>query len=234
MKIQCIQHVAFEGPGMIAQWALGEGHAFTTARMDRGEPIPSPDMFDWLVVMGGPMSVHDEKEYPWLIEEKRVIDSAIAAHKRVLGICLGAQLIASVLGARVYPNPEREVGWFPVTSGVPTEDTVFKSALPLRFLPFHWHGETFDLPKGAVRLAQSDACQNQAFAYGNRVLGLQFHLEMTPAGIQSLVAHCPQDLKPGRFVQTDPQVLLDGKNIENAQAILRAILNVFNSRISSG
>ena len=154
MKIQYIQHVGFEGPGIIKQWARGGGHGFVTARMDRGEPIPSLDTFDWLI---------------------------------------------------------------------------FQSALPPHFLPFHWHGETFDLPKGAVRLAQNDACQNQAFAYGKHVLGLQFHLEMASAGIQSLIAHCPQDLKPGRFVQTDLQLLRNHANIENAQALLQALLRVLAS-----
>ncbi|MCJ8499192.1 type 1 glutamine amidotransferase [Desulfatitalea sp. M08but] len=167
--------------------------------------VPKAEEIDLLVIMGGPMSVNDEDQFPWLALEKHFVRAVIAAEKPVLGICLGAQVIANAMGAKVYPNREKEIGWFPVQGVHPTAGDRF--AFPPSQTVFHWHGETFDLPPGAIRLATSQGCENQAFQLGKRVLGLQFHLETTPALVTELVAHCGDELVPSKYVQTAEALL---------------------------
>ncbi|MBS1202913.1 MAG: synthase family protein [Chromatiaceae bacterium] len=207
MRIQCLKHVTFEGPAGIADWAEARGHTITLTPLYEGVPVPDLDAFDWLVVMGGPMGVGDESVHPWLAPEKALIGRAIAAAKTVLGVCLGAQLIAEALGARVYPNPEKEIGWMPVELTESGRDSPLTGFLPASLDVFHWHGDTFDLPPGAVRLARSGPCANQAFVYDGRVLGLQFHLESTPASVADILAHCAQDIVPAPYVQTAERML---------------------------
>jgi GMP synthase-like glutamine amidotransferase len=211
MHAHFFQHVPFEGLGSIGAWLEARRAVVTATRFFAGDAPPEPDGIDLLVVMGGPMSVNDERRHPWLIAEKRFIAQAIRGGKAVLGICLGAQLIAAALGARVYPNGEKEIGWFPLYSPR-TPETARADAIPVfrfpeEFLAFHWHGETFDLPVGAVRLARSAACLNQAFQYGRRVFGLQFHLEMTQQAVGELVAGGRDELVPGRSVQSEAGIL---------------------------
>lgn len=207
MRIQCLKHVTFEGPAGIADWAESRGHPITPTPLYEGAPVPDLDTFDWLVVMGGPMGVGDESVHPWLAPEKALIGEAIAAEKTVLGVCLGAQLIAEALGARVYPNPEKEIGWMPVELTESGRASPLTGFLPASLDVFHWHGDTFDLPPGAVRLARSGPCANQAFVYGGRVLGLQFHLESTPASVADILAHCAQDIVPAPYIQTAERML---------------------------
>jgi GMP synthase-like glutamine amidotransferase len=183
MKYHVLQHVSFETPGLLMDEIRAREHLlFTTALYDQ-EPLPSLADFDVLIVMGGPMSVHNEADYPWLVAEKELIAAAIGGGKRVLGICLGAQLIAAVCGARVYPNPVKEIGFWPVR----WVDPAFRGASGGEEVVFHWHGETFDLPVGAVLLASTEACVNQAFSIGDRVLGVQFHPEVTAEIIRAMV-----------------------------------------------
>jgi len=207
MRIQCLKHVTFEGPAGIADWAEARGHPITLTPLYEGAPVPDLDAFDWLVVMGGPMGVGDESVHSWLAPEKAFIGEAIAAAKTVLGVCLGAQLIAEALGARVYPNPEKEIGWMPVELTESGRASPLTGFLPASLDVFHWHGDTFDLPPGAVRLVRSGPCANQAFIYDGRVLGLQFHLESTPASVADILAHCAQDIVPGPYVQTAERML---------------------------
>lgn len=205
LRAHCLQHVPFEGPGSIGPWLHAAGYELTTTRFFESAALPDPGGLDLVVAMGGPMSVNDEAELPWLIAEKRFVREAIAAGKPVLGVCLGAQLIASALGARVYRNPIKEIGWFPVQAVVTEAEGAFH--FPASAVVFHWHGETFDLPRGAVRLAQSAACENQAFQLGRSVVGLQFHLETTPASARELVENCRAELQPSRFVQSEAEML---------------------------
>jgi GMP synthase-like glutamine amidotransferase len=182
----------------MAAWLSDRAAVVQYTRFFDAPELPDPSGPDFVIAMGGPMSVNDEDEHPWLRPEKAFLREAVQQGTAILGVCLGAQLIASALGARVYPNAHREIGWFPI-EGIPVEGDVFR--FPRKKTVFHWHGETFDLPKGAVRLARSDGCENQAFQVGRNVLGLQFHLETTPASAERILHHCRSEMTPGPYVQ---------------------------------
>jgi GMP synthase-like glutamine amidotransferase len=203
MRIHTLEHVPFEGPARIADWAAVRGHRLERARLYQEARLPALDGFDLLVVMGGPMSVNDEAACPWLGPEKRLVADAIEGGRGVFGVCLGAQLICAALGERVYPAAQKEIGWFPVRRAeLPPNAGVF-SAFPPTLAVLHWHGETFDLPRQAVRLAETDVCPNQAFQVGDRVIGTQFHLEATSESVQALVDNAAADITGGTF-QQDP------------------------------
>jgi GMP synthase-like glutamine amidotransferase len=203
MQVHVLQHVPFEGLGSIEAWLTQrKARVGFTRFYESAAQLPPLTDIDLIIALGGPMSVNDEEHLPWLRQEKRFIAEAIAGNKAVLGICLGAQLIASALGARVYPGPEREIGWFPISAEPAVAGTF---TFPARAKVFHWHGETFDLPTGAGRLASSAACRNQAFQIGARVIGLQFHLETTPESAAAILAHCADELLENRpYIQTEP------------------------------
>jgi GMP synthase-like glutamine amidotransferase len=232
-----MQHAPFEGLGSIAAWLDAAGARVTGTRLFAGEALPAPQDADWVIALGGPMSVNDESALPWLAAEKRFLRQAIREGKTVLGICLGAELIASALGARVYPGAHREVGWFPVERvEAPTAGGGSAAAPPLppRFTAFHWHGEIFELPRGAAHLARSAGCENQAFSLGARVVGLQFHLETTPEAAQALCASCPQDLAPGRYVQTAAEMLGDAERFREANRLMANLLDALAGRTDQG
>ncbi len=205
MRAHYLQHVRSESLGSIEPWLRAAGCTITQTRFFESTSLPNPGEIDLLVVLGGPMSVNDETEFSWLVEEKRFVRACIGAGKRVLGVCLGAQLIARALGARVYPNRFKEIGWFPVL-GIPSIDCSAFS-FPASMEVFHWHGETFDLPAGAVRIARSEGCENQAFQIGPSVIGLQFHLETTAESAREMVSHCRAELVPAKYVQSEAEIL---------------------------
>lgn len=203
MRVLVLQHVPFEGLGSIGSWLDQRRASIDWTRFFAGDSLPAVDEIDLLIALGGPMSVNDERQYPWLRDEKRFITDAILADKAVLGICLGAQLIANALGARVSPGVHKEIGWFPVAAEAAVAGNF---RFPPSLFAFHWHGETFDLPTNAVPLASSEACVRQAFQVGRRVLALQFHLETTPESAAALIAHCADELVAQPFVQTEEQL----------------------------
>ena len=180
MNILVLQHKACEPPGVYEDVLRERGAEIHRVELDEGEPLPeNPLGFDAIVAMGGPMSVNDEAELPWLIEEKRAVADAVRAGVPFWGVCLGVQLLAASLGARVYPGPAPEVGILPVElTEEGRADPVF-SGLPESILALQWHGDTFDLPKGAVRLVGSSAYPNQAFRAGRAAYGVQFHIEVS-------------------------------------------------------
>lgn len=210
MRIHCLTHVPFEGPAGIADWADSRGHELRVTPLYAGKSPPDVGHDDWLVVMGGPMGVGDEAAHPWLVGEKEAIRSAIDAGRTVIGVCLGAQLIAEVLGARVYRNAHPEIGWMPVELTPEALESPLFGFLPPSLQVFHWHGDTFDLPPGAIHLARSGACAHQAFCYAGRVLGLQFHLESTPASVREIIAHCAGEIHPAPYVQDAGRMLAAG------------------------
>ena len=178
-RVLALQHVPFEGVGQIGPWLIDRGHRVTVVRLDESDDLPDPAEVDLLVIMGGPMGVHDEAEHPWLRTEKRFVRSVIDAGAAVLGICLGAQLIAAVMGGRVGPNPVKEIGW----SRVEPEDNAtareWLGEAGQALTVFQWHGETFTIPDGATRILRGEYCANQAFVVHGRHLGMQCHVEMT-------------------------------------------------------
>jgi len=208
MRAHYLQHVPFEGLGSIESWLKKSGYEITSTKLFDGPDFPDLRKIDFLIVMGGPMSVNDEGKLPWLVAEKQFIWDTIAKNKPVLGICLGAQLIANVLGASVYPNKAKEIGWFSIHGIVTNDKSIFE--MPASLKVFQWHGETFDLPAGAVRLAKSDVCENQAFQIGTSVIGLQFHLETTPEAARALVSNCGDDLVEAPYIQTDQEIMSAG------------------------
>ena len=205
MRAHYLQHVPFEGLGSIEPWLAQTGYEISDTQFFAAGILPDINDIDLLVVMGGPMSVHDEREYPWLIQEKAFIRSAIEAGKTVLGICLGAQLIANAMGSEVFPNSVKEIGWFPIEAVKADDSAAFQ--FPDTVEVFHWHGETFSLPEGAIHIAKSNGCMNQAFQIGRNVIGLQFHLEVTPESAQALVDHCRDELIDGAFIQSAEELL---------------------------
>jgi GMP synthase-like glutamine amidotransferase len=207
MRVHALQHVPFEGLGSIRPWLDSRRARVTVTRLFEEARFPDPLDLDWLLVMGGPMSANDEGLHPWLVAEKRFIADAIASSRTVLGVCLGAQLIAGSLGAKIRPNREREIGWFPIEPAPGAHRSPFSSIFGAPLEVFHWHGETFELPPGATALARSAACDHQAFSIGTHVLGLQFHLETTAETARALIENCPADLAPGRWVQTGSEIL---------------------------
>ncbi|QDT38014.1 type 1 glutamine amidotransferase [Stratiformator vulcanicus] len=227
-RIHVLQHVPFEGPAAIADWALERGATVAVSHVYRGDPLPALDEFDMLVVMGGPMSVNDEAEHDWITPETTLIQAAIEADKIVFGVCLGAQFIAKALGASIYKASEKEIGWFAVRRVESTKPEAF-AGFPETFTPLHWHGETFDLPDGAIRLAETDVCPNQAFQYGRRVIGLQFHLEATPGSVASLAENCGHEIGDGLFQQNVEQISDCHELCDNAGQILRSLLEYLRS-----
>jgi GMP synthase-like glutamine amidotransferase len=223
--------VPFEGLGSIAEWAMRRGADVQPTRLYAGDGLPALEDVDMVIAMGGPMSVNDDATLPWVAGEKRFIREAIERGLPVLGICLGAQLIASALTARVYPLGEREIGWFPVEHA-PVPGNVLDGT---GSTPFHWHGETFDLPTGAVRLASNAACANQAFALNDRpVVGLQFHLEATPETVDALVAHCRSEMTPSRYVQTEDELrAAPARHYVTANRLIERVLEILTQRVTA-
>jgi GMP synthase-like glutamine amidotransferase len=226
MRMAVLQHVEFEGPAAVADWASERGLPLRLFHLYRDPALPSVADFDMLTVMGGPMSANDEARLSWLGPEIALVREAIAADKTVLGICLGAQIIAKALGARVYPGSAKEIGWFPVqrTAGVHP----FFDGLPDSFTPFHWHGETFDLPHEATLLAKSKITQTQAFAVGQRVLGVQFHMEATEESVGALLKGAAHEIGHGTFEQQPGTILAN----LNQCASVRPLLNTVLSRLT--
>lgn len=204
MRIHYLQHVPFESPSAILNWAESRNHEIKGTLLYKNQNLPKHDEYDMLIVLGGPMGVHDEKIYTWLKPEKQFIKEAIKQDKFVLGICLGAQLIADVLGAAVYQNKYKEIGIFPLSlSSEAQYQEFFADKSITDFNVIHWHGDTFDLPQGAKLLASSQACQNQAFVYNQKVFGLQFHMEMTSQSLIEIIKNCRHELLIDKYVQDE-------------------------------
>lgn len=196
MRVTVLQHVPFEDAGAITPWLEARGHNVATCALFDHQALPSLRDLEALVVLGGPMGVHDVEDYPWLVDERDLIRAVMTRDLPLLGICLGAQQMAVSLGAEVRPGANHEIGWWPLhvkSDWLP---------IPSGSEVFHWHGDRFDLPQGCEPLASTEACPYQGFRRG-RALGLQFHLETTPTGVESLLHHGEADLSNlGPWVQS--------------------------------
>lgn len=223
-KVHCLQHESFEGMAAIKGWLTDHHFDITYTRFYESPALPETDDFDWLIIMGGPMSVNDEKQYPWLKTEKQYIKNAIERDKVVIGICLGAQLIANALGSRVYPNTYTEIGWFPISTNQQSQLGLLAD-FPDCIHVFHWHGETFDLPPGAIHLASSEACQNQIFSINNKIIGFQCHMEVDTPALLGFLDGDENTIIPAKYVQTGQEMLkLEKKYSQPMNEVLFSLL----------
>lgn len=222
MRIVSLEHAEAEGAGKIARWAELRGHALAVVRLDLGEPLPAHASYELLVIMGGGMNVYQDRDFPWLPAERRFVAEAIELGKAVLGVCLGAQLIADALGARVVQNPVKEIGWFPIRW---LARPALVAGFPAECLAFHWHGDTFSLPPGAQHLAESDACRHQAFLFGDRVVGLQFHVEVSAEDVRAFVDTGESFLSHGPFIQSADELRRAEPDLRATDAGLERLLD---------
>jgi len=227
MNVHYFQHVPFEGPGSIKNWAQEYNINLSNTRFYAEENPPDIDNIDCLIILGGAMSVYNHDKYPWLRQEKEFIKEAIERKKVVIGICLGAQLIADVLGAKIIPNPQKEIGWFTIKKNPATRLLKIAEFLPAETLAFHWHGDTFAIPPNAVPLAHSEACQNQGFIYNDKVIAMQFHLESTKHSIEQLVKNCRHELVDAQYIQQPEELLkCDQRFVEINFIMEKCLLNL--------
>ncbi|NJD76106.1 MAG: type 1 glutamine amidotransferase [Candidatus Methanoperedens sp.] len=224
MRLHSLEHEPFEGLANIEVWAKNRGHSITRTLLFNKEELPDIDDFDWLVIMGGSMNIYEEEKYPWLAPEKDFIAEAIAGKKIVLGVCLGSQLAADVLGGRVSKNKYKEIGWHPVKLTEEARSSPVFHSFPEKFIVFQWHGDTFRIPPGAIRTAESEGCANQAFEYG-RVIGLQFHIEYSIESINSMLRNCKDDIVDGKYIQKPEEIVSQRSNVAKTQALLNLLLD---------
>lgn len=228
MNILLIQHDPLDGPGALLEWAKSRGHSIAFCLISGGAPLPSLENVDFLVSLGGPMGAYEEEKHPWIAPEKQYLRQAVMAGKKILGLCLGCQLLADALGGKAFRHTCKEFGWQPIE---PTEvggewfgtEDIFKA--------FQWHGDTYTLPPGAVQLARNEAAEQQAFLMdglaGNQVLGLQFHLEWTEKMACEIAVE--PDIAPpvSAFVQSPKEILSDLSLFESAKNRFFLLLDRF-------
>lgn len=227
MKIHILQHISFETAGMIIDWANQHHHSISYTYLYEDKiTYPKIEDFDMLVIMGGTMGVYEEEIFEWLKAEKQFIKTAIAANKIVLGICLGSQLLAEVLGAKVYKNHTKEIGFFPITKTQAGIEDSFFAHIPQNWLVFHWHGDTFDLPEGATHLFASPVCKHQAFRK-EKCVGLQFHPEIDKILLNAMVEFEKHELISADYVQSEQEILTNNFSeiIENNRKYLYEFLD---------
>jgi len=205
MRIRYVQHVDYEGLGHLEPWLLARGHEIAVTRAWEGS-FPGPDEFDALVILGGPMGVCDAPQTPWMQAEQDLLRRAVAAGRGVLGICLGGQLLASALGAEVRRHVWPEIGWSRLEPTAAGRESVLAPFFEPAVRVMQWHYDTFDLPEGSELLCSSEACRNQAFRLGSRVIGLQFHPEMTFEEVATVVER-DGPVPGGRHVQPVDEIL---------------------------
>ena len=208
MRIHYLQHEEFEGLGCIEDWIIKNKITYSGTKLYLGEKLPAPDDIDWLIIMGGTASVYEEDKYPYLKAEKEYIRRCIQSDKIVLGICLGAQLIAEVMGARVYPGKFTEIGWFHIRFNHVLREHLIPE-LPCSFKVFHWHGDTFEIPSGTRLIGYSEATPHQGFVLENRVVALQFHFEIMEEGLKSMIHGTGGKIKREQFVQPVKELLMN-------------------------
>jgi GMP synthase (glutamine-hydrolysing) len=227
IKLHVIQHVEFERPGVIVDWVKENGHELTFTYSYNGGQLPDVENVDILVILGGPMSVNAITAYDWIEPEKQFIRLCINKGKSILGICLGAQLIALALNEKVYPGPEKEIGWFPVQF-----HKSLNKIFPKELTVFHWHGETFDIPSEAIPLCSSEAVKNQGFIYRDQAIALQFHLEVKKENVQALIENCREDITEEPYVQSEEKILSEEMPYTENGQIMKHVLSFLSDRVN--
>jgi GMP synthase (glutamine-hydrolysing) len=231
MKIAALFHVSFEKLGLIEDWILTRGYSLTEYHLYNDPRLPRLEEFDMLIIMGGPMSVNDEKRYSWLASEKELIKRCRECEIPVLGICLGAQLIASALGNRVFPGKHTEIGWFPVEFNQGEEARKLFPGLPTKVTVFHWHGDTFDLPQGALFLGSSAITPVQGFIMDGKLLALQFHLEVKPENISLMINHAGEELIASPHIQDASDLSAGLVNLPENKVLLEIFLDYLENQV---
>ena len=226
MQIHCILHEPFEGLAHIEKWISCQNHNLNFTLIYQGQEFPVDFDFELLIIMGGAASVYETDKNPWLLKEKRFIGEAIRLGKKVLGICFGAQILADILGGKVYHALHPEIGWFPVYF-TPEAREKFEF-LPDEMTAFHWHSDTFDLPPGAIPLASSKFTVNQGFIYGDQVIALQFHLEMTGKAINELLIAMRHNLAATEFMQSETEIRNRVDLLRENNQLMDSFLNQLN------
>lgn len=230
MNVLAFRHFSFDDIHALSWWSLRNGHRLTVQDPSQGIDPEWLEQTDLLIILGGPMSVYQETSLSWLTEEKRFVEKAIRQDKKILGICLGAQMLADVLGGRVYPHTCKEIGWHGIHRT--SEQHPWFDGVPDRFVSFQWHGDTFDLPQGTKRLAWSEGCRNQAFSYGDRIVGLQFHLETTPDCIEEMLNRWAEELQNEQpYIQSAARIRQEIGRSEDSFRLLHRILDQTEVRI---
>ena len=227
MRAHCFQHEPFEGMAAIETWLKEKNFDITYTRFFELDKIPLIDDIDWLIIMGGAMSVNDEAEFPWLVKEKEFVRQCVAAKKKIVGICLGSQLIASAMGAKVYRNTQKEIGWFPIRKNA-NSSSLFTD-MPNELTVFHWHGETYDLPVGANLVASSEACKHQIYTVGSHVAAFQCHFETTTESLASINDACRVELIKAPFIQLEVDMVADEKKY--AAPMHKVLFDVLNKML---
>jgi GMP synthase-like glutamine amidotransferase len=227
MRLLFLQHDPLDSPGALLEWADERDHSFSICLISSGELLPSLETFDLLISLGGPMGAYEEEKYPWLVQEKQFLRDALAAGKRILGLCLGCQLLADAFGGKVFRHSCKEFGWQPIE---PT--AVGQSWFPLTptektFLAFQWHGDTYSLPPGAIQLARNTICEEQAFLLGKQVMGLQFHLEWTEPMMHTALAEPGVAPPTSTSVQTPTEILSNLSFLESSKERLFTLMDRF-------
>lgn len=224
MHIHYFQHDHFEDLGYIGDWAASRNFTTSVTRFDLNPELPSIDSFDWLVVLGGKMGVNDSGEFPWIADEIEFIKKVIQSGKIVIGICLGSQLIAKALGARVYKNSEQEIGFMPIILNQNAlNDSVFRH-FPAELTVMHMHFDVFDLPSDATEMANSVVTPCQAFRYMKNVFAFQFHFEITESNAPMFIREITPEIVPGTHVQTPEEMMEHIDNCKNNNLIFSIIL----------
>lgn len=223
MKLHVLQHAEGEGLGSLKEWFVQQGAQIKTTRVDLHEPFPKQDDIDWLIIMGGPMSAYEDDKYSWLKTEKEFIKEAIDQNKKVLGICLGGQLIASALGANVYANAEQEIGWYSILK---THDIA--TWLPKESQLLCWHGDCFTLPENATSFANSAITKHQGFCISPRVWALQFHIEAHEDTTETFFKVSGSRLPEGDYIQ-HLDSLFSSKHLYTSRKIAYKLLEFINS-----
>ena len=229
MRIHYFQHVPYETPANIFRWAEDRNIQIKGTHLYRGEPFPDFSSFDLLLIMGGPMGVYDEDRYPFLRKEKIFIENSITLSKKILGICLGAQLIAEVLGSKIYKCENKEIGWFPVYKTEESEKSRYFYDFPDKVEVFHWHGDTFDIPEGTRHIFYSEGCKNQAFeSEDGKIVGLQFHLEVDMKSVKKWIEEGENEIKEGgKFIQSPEEMVSDYKKFLELENYLYKFMDRF-------
>jgi GMP synthase-like glutamine amidotransferase len=229
MHIHSLQHVSFENPGTILEWISENNHTISYTYFFEENPVlPALDSFDALLILGGYMNVNEEENFPWLKAEKTFIKEVIPTNKKIFGICLGSQLLADALGAKVTQGSEKEIGFFPITFSNEAKSNSIFNQFENETTVFHWHGDTFEIPDNAFQVASSDAFENQGFMIENRILAFQFHIEMDEKIIEALIENEPKELnEKGNYIQTAEMIKSNFKNLNQNKIDFFKLLDNF-------